>query len=363
MLRLSILSILVAACSSSSASPGSAQPAPEPPSAGVRLEPESLRFVEVKPVGNRGGNVAVRAPARVTFREGALSKIGSPVSGRVVAVHVKVGDVVKKGDRLLSIHSSEAASASAELAAAAVAVRAAKSDLDRQKRMLDRGVGIESEKVAAEMRLAEAEARASAGKRLSGVLGASGGGSIVVRSPIDGVVLARRTSAGAAVSSDADGLIEIGDPHALWVVADVFEADIPLVGAGAKARIELGTSSAALEGTVVSVSQAVDPALRRAPVYIELAASEQLRAGMYARVTLETEDRQAIAVPAEAVLVKENDRHIVFVTHDGSTFVARDVKVGKPAAGSVPVLAGLEPGERIVTRGAILLDGAAGQLL
>lgn len=366
MSRFSMASILfVAACSSSSASTGSSQPAPDPADPAIRLQPESLRFVEVQPAGKRGGSIAVRAPARVTFRDGALSEIGAPVSGRVVAVHVKVGDVVKKGDRLLSIHSSDAATASAESASAAVAVRAAKSELDRQKRMLERGVGIESEKVAAEMRLAEAEARATSAKRLSSVLGASGGGSIVVRSPIDGVVLARRASAGAAVNADGDGLIEIGDPDALWVVADVFEADLPLVSAGAKASIELGTSAEALEGKVISASQAVDPALRRAPVYIELtsAQSRALRAGMYARVTLETEDDRAISVPAEAVLVKEDDRHIVFVTRDGTSFLARDVKVGKPAAGRVPVLAGLEPGERIVTRGAILLDGAAGQLL
>ncbi len=84
---------------------------------------------------------------------------------------------------------------------------------------------------------------------------------------------------------------------------------------------------------------------------------------MYARVTIDSKDQRAIPVPVSAVLITDQDKHIVFVTTDGTNFVPREVQIGKPSGGRVPVFSGLEPGERIVTKGAILLDGAASRLL
>jgi cobalt-zinc-cadmium efflux system membrane fusion protein len=229
--------------------------------------------------------------------------------------------------------------------------------------MLEHGVGVESDKVAAETRVADAESRERSAKRLTSVLGASSGDSIV-KSPIDGVVLSLHATPGASVGQESDALVEIGDPAALWVVADLFEGDVGLVTSGASASVELANSPAPIAGRVVSVGRALDPNLRRCPTYIELTSdASTLRSGMYARVTIDSKDQRAIPVPSSAVLIKDQDRYIVFVTTDGMSFVPREVRIGKPSGGRVPVFSGLEPGERIVTRGAILLDGAASRLL
>jgi cobalt-zinc-cadmium efflux system membrane fusion protein len=67
-------------------------------------------------------------------------------------------------------------------------------------------------------------------------------------------------------------------------------------------------------------------------------------------------------VPATAVLVKDGGRTIVYVAQQDGSFVAREVTVGHPVDGQVPVLGGLQRGQRVVVRGALLLDSAAEQL-
>ena len=56
-------------------------------------------------------------------------------------------------------------------------------------------------------------------------------------------------------------------------------------------------------------------------------------------------------------------RSVVYVQRDDLTFVRRRVVVAQPVDGRVQIVSGLTPGEKVVVRGALLLDGAADQLL
>jgi multidrug efflux pump subunit AcrA (membrane-fusion protein) len=79
---------------------------------------------------------------------------------------------------------------------------------------------------------------------------------------------------------------------------------------------------------------------------------------MYARVEIEVGDA-GLGIPTASVLVKDGGRTVVFVQRDQRTFLAREVQVGPPVRGRAPVLAGLDRADRIVTRGALLIDGQA----
>jgi cobalt-zinc-cadmium efflux system membrane fusion protein len=70
-----------------------------------------------------------------------------------------------------------------------------------------------------------------------------------------------------------------------------------------------------------------------------------------------------LLLPAEAVLIKEGDRRVVYIQKDDGRFYPRDVLVNSALGGRVQVLKGLEPGERVVTKGALLVDGRSEQLL
>lgn len=359
---------LLAACSAGASAvelefqPG---PAERLEDGAIRIRPESLPFIHVERLGDARVASVVRAPGRVAFREGAVSEVGAPVGGRVTHVHVRVGQRVEAGDELVSIASPSAAAVRAELARARVMVQAAEAEVARQREMAEGRVGIGSERVSAEASLAESRALLAGLSASAGSIGRGSAASVIVRAPIAGTILDRRASVGATVDAGGEPLVVIGEPGAVWIVAEVFERELPLVREGATAEVAISSVAAAMQARVISIGGAVDPTTRRAPVYLALDGADGgadgadgLRAGMYARASIEVSEG-GIGIPTSAVLVKEGGRTVVYVARDERTFVARDVQIGAPTAGRAPVLAGLEHGEQIVVRGTLLLDGTA----
>jgi cobalt-zinc-cadmium efflux system membrane fusion protein len=243
-------------------------------------------------------------------------------------------------------------------------MQSAQEQLKRQIDMLQRGVGLEVEKFEAEIHLKEAQAELERASKVAAAFGDSSGETFVIGAPIGGTILHIAASVGAAVEPGGQALVEIGDPTALWVVADVFERDLSLVHDGAEATVELASVPTPVHGRVVSVGALVEAGLRRAPVYISIEDQQpSLHPGMYTRVTIHTPTSQGVVVPVTAVLIKDGARNIVYVENSDGAFVPRDVVVSQSIEGHVQVLAGLTPGERVVVRGALLLDQAAEQLL
>lgn len=352
------------------------------PDGSVRLAKESRPYVVTRKVELGAASPVVLAPARIAFRDGAVSQVNLPITGRITQIHVKTGDRVKTGDPLVTITSPDAAAARAQLAAAIAEHDATVQEVARQDGMASSGVGVDSERVAAQAKLRQAEAELARAQTTAAMLGGGGGSTVVLRAPIDGTVIARHATVGAVAQPGGDPLIEIGNPSALWVVADVFERELAQVHDGAAVDVELPTRTTPVAGHVVSVGSALTGALRTAPVYIALdstgptgpigptgptaapgAADPEIRAGMFARAAIKAPAGQSIVLPAEAVLIQDGKTYLVYVKTGDDLFVARKVEVGRSVDGRVEVLNGLAPGEQVVIKGALLLDGAAEQLL
>ncbi len=362
VLALPLLALM--ACAST---PEAAGPVPETHVAKqdgqVSIQAASRQFIGVEAVELKKNGPLLRAPARVAFKDTALSQLGAPFSGRVVRVHVQTGDSVNPSDPLVTLDCPDAASARTTLATATSALREARAVVDREKRMLEQGVGIEREKVTAETKLADAEAEFARAQTSSAFAGPGVGTVVIVRSPIAGKVIGRKATVGMTVQAGGDPIVEIGDPAALWVVADVFERDLPMVKEGSRAQIELPSLREPLEGKVISVGSVVTSGLRTVPVRIELSArADQIRPGMFGRVRIESAD-MGLSLPTEAVLIRDGRETTVYVETAPLSYVRRPVVVAQPVEGRVQVLSGLTPGEKVVVKGALLLDGSADQLL
>jgi cobalt-zinc-cadmium efflux system membrane fusion protein len=360
-----VLLAVAAGCSSTAESQPSfsAPPSVANSDKSVSVSEQSRAYISVQTVAFEADAPVVRAPAKLAFRDGAVSQINLPVPGRVTAVHVKTGDKVKAGDPLITLTSPEAAAARAAFAAAQAEHDAARKELARQEQMATSGVGIESDHVSAEAKLRQSDAELARAQTTAGILGGGGGSTIVLRAPIDGTVIARRATVGSVAEPGGEPLIEIGNPRALWVVADVFERDLVQVNEGADVDVELTTGDKPLHGRVMSVGTALSGSTRTATVYIALDSDDAgIRAGMFARATIKAPAGKSIVLPAEAVLVKDGKNYIVFV-QKGDRFVARDVTVGRSVDGRVQILSGLTPGDHVVVKGALLLDTQSEQLL
>ena len=376
VVKKSLLVVLIwgaaAACSPAvgetvSFSPPTSTPRPD---GTVRLAKESRPYVTTEKVALGAAGPVVLAPARIAFRDGAVSQVNLPITGRITAVHVKTGDRVKIGDALVTISSPDAAAARAQLAAALAEHDATTSELARQDAMAKSGVGVDSERVTAQAHLRQSDAELARAQTTVALLGAGGGSTVVLHAPIDGTVIARHAMVGAVAQPGGDPLIEIGNPSALWVVAEVFERDLAQVHDGAAVDIQVSTRTAAggVPGHVVSVGSALTGALRTAPVYIAFdaaagAGTADVRAGMFARAAIKAPAGQSIVLPAESVLIEDGKTYVVYLKTGEDLFAARKVEVGRSVDGRVEVLSGLVPGDEVVTGGALLIDGAAEQLL
>ena len=251
----------------------------------------------------------------------------------------------------------------ASAAVAQASLREARIELERQRRMQQEGVGIERDVVATETKVSAAEAELARVEAGALSIGKGTASAVIVRAPIAGIVIGRKASVGMVVQRGGEPLVEIGDSSALWIVADVFERDLPHVHQGAKSRIKFPSVDRQMGGRVTSVGTVVASGLRTARVFLTVdAVGLSLRPGMYGRVEIDTADA-GITLPVNAVLIKDGKDPVIYLQKDNLTFVRRRVVVAQPVEGRVQIISGLSPGDKVVVRGALLLDGSLDQLL
>ncbi|MCY1060309.1 efflux RND transporter periplasmic adaptor subunit [Nannocystis sp. SCPEA4] len=330
----------------------------------VSVPERSQPYVKIEQAVLEPEHAAIRAPARVAFRDGAVSTVGAPAPGRVIKLLVEAGEKVEAGAPLVTIASPEASEYAMDLARARIEVEAANDAVARQEEMAAKGVGREVERIAAKHRLAESKAALSHAQKAVSMLGPNSGGMVTVTAPIEGTILRRLTTVGAQVEPGGDPLLEIGNPEALWVVAEVFQDDLQLVHEGSKVTLEFAGRPGTVEGHVEGIGVLVDTGLRRAPVYVAIdAAITGLTPGSYARASILAPAEQGVTLPKTAVLIKDGTHSIVYVEEAEGQFAQRDVVLGHTFGEHVQVISGIKAGERVAVAGALLLDAEAQQLL
>lgn len=329
----------------------------------VHPRPESLPHLKVEVIEPQTFASMISAPARVDFRAKAVSSAGTVVAGRVSKVYVQIGDRVKAGAPLATIASVEAAQMRADFDRARAELAHAEDRYRRQLEMQRTGVGLDIERIEAQTLLSEARADFDRSRDYLNLLGEGKAETVTVRASSDSTVLRTHIAAGTAVAAGA-ALFDLGEPSALWVVADVFEKDLLVVEKGAQVSIHVGSLQQPVPGRVVAESVTIQTGMRRAEVFIEPTKPEpSLRPGMFARAYIEAAGPRRIVLPTSAVLIKGGRQNIVYVEAEPGVFEERPVLVGPAREGMTPVLEGLAGGERVVVSGALLLDAEAALLL
>lgn len=341
------------------------------------------------------------APARVALNTEAMAHVGSPLRGRAVEIHVKLGSNVQAGDALVVVESPELGEAQSDSMLKRTAAQAARPAVDLTRAAWDRARGLheqsegiplsevqkregEYQAAVAALRLAEASALAAEHRlRLLGMkqdeveaIAVAGEVSprFTIRAPIAGQVVERHVTLGELVGPDREALLVIADTGVLWVLADVPEARIHEVAVGATAWVKVGSTDAGrFEGTIAFIAPMVDTATRTTQVRIEVPsrAGDQgpaLKPGMFAHVEVAATDPSAggpppvIAVPEQAVQTIEGGAAVfVPVPGEENTFAMRAVTAGKAVGGLVPIHAGLVEGEQYVATGSFILKAELGK--
>lgn len=357
-----LISLLLGACSQQDdASPANirhSQPGT------LTLPASSLQYIEVAAVGEGSSLQGSLLPGRIAFRPQAIASIGSPLTARVVTVDVRPGQIVKTGQALLTLQSAEMAAARSSFEQAQAKSAAAEDLLRRQTEMMARGVGLEVDRFQAETAASEARAELARARRALSYVDDGEGDRFTLRAPSNGIVLALRASVGSMVAAGGEALVEIGDPTRLWIVADVPEDDVASIQVGMRAEIRVPAADASFAASVDGIGRIVDSEQRRLPVYlVPQGRLPVLTPGMQAEVRLTLNRQGALTLPVSAVLIKDGSRRVVMVQRADGQFEAREVRTGIAREGRVTILEGVQPGDKVVVRGALLLDSAAEQLL
>jgi multidrug efflux pump subunit AcrA (membrane-fusion protein) len=179
---------------------------------------------------------------------------------------------------------------------------------------------------------------------------------IPIRSPIDGVVIARNVTVGQVVATGFEAFV-VSNLHTVWVTASVNEKDLPLVRVGVPAEVvSQGYPGQIFRGRVGMIGDLLDPQTRTVPVRIVVPnPGILLRPGMFASAHItESQTDAALFVPEEA-LQDINGMRVVFTTTDGTTFKARTVNIGTRSQGKVQIIDGLGPQDHIVVKGAFMV--------
>jgi cobalt-zinc-cadmium efflux system membrane fusion protein len=310
---------------------------------------------------------------RVAFDESRVAHVFSPVSGRITRVLGGLGQKVRRGDALAVVESPDLAAAWSDLVKARADVVAADHELERQKNLYAHHASAERDLETAQDNSEKSRAELARARLRMQTLHAPDTGEATqefqVRSPIDGFVVNRNATPGLEIqgmlsqANVVQELFTVGETDPVWVWGDVYERDLGKVRRGQKVSItSVAYPGRVVAGTVDYVGQALDPQTRTSRVRCVVANPDgALKPEMFVSLLIELDRRDMLAVQRSAAL-RSGDRQIVYVqdgrTEDGRTrFRERSVALGEGDDGWVAVVSGLQPGERVVVSGSILLSG------
>ncbi len=183
--------------------------------------------------------------------------------------------------------------------------------------------------------------------------------TLTIRAPRDGFVVAKEVVEGQRVDNGMTAY-RIGNLGKVWILADVFEADVPLLSRGARGVVSLPwLRGRSVEGKIVQIYPTVDPKSRTLPVRLELRnVGETLKPGMFVDVTLDGAPQHGLTIPRTALLYA-GETGFVFVDAGDGYLEPRRVEPGVTVGDMVFIRSGLQEGERVSTSANFLLSSEA----
>lgn len=330
--------------------PAAADPAM--PEGAVMISPERQQLIGVRTA------VAVREPAsrtirtvgRVEYDERLVAHIHTKVEGWIETLAVDfTGEFVAAGQPLLEIYSPSlvatqeeyllALRARAMMQDSSIAEVAAGSrsllDATRNRLLL---WDITAEQIE------QLEERGTPTRTLS------------LHSPIEGYVIHKGAYEGQFVGPK-DELFAIADLTQVWVTADIYESELPLIQPGQSARVTLSYQPGQVfRGRVDYIYPYLAGETRTAKVRIELPNPDAaFKPDMYANVEIDARRGTALTVPEDAV-IDSGARQVVLLALEEGHFLPREVQVGARLGDRLEILSGLEEGDVVVSGAAFLID-------
>jgi RND family efflux transporter MFP subunit len=312
----------------------------------INIRPEKQQLIGVRygTVETAAGTHSFRAVGKVAADETRVAKVQTRVEGWIDQVYVDfIGKLVEKGQPLLTLYSPEMLATQREY------LLALKSrNIMKGSNFGDSLVGAARTRLELwELSERQIEEIARTGEPIR---------NITIYSPITGYVMERKAFPKQRITPDTE-LYVIVDLSKVWIMADVFQNEAPMIREGMPARVALSYGGGrALAARVNYIQPQVDPMTRTLKVRLEADnPALALKPDMFVDVDFQVAMPRRLAVPAEAVL-DAGLKKTVFVDLGNGYLEPRQVETGEQMGDRVEITKGLKAGERIVTSGNFLID-------
>ncbi len=317
---------------------------------GISIRKQQLIGVRTEVVGKTPFIRKIRAVGRVTPDETRLHHVHTKTEGWIEHLHVvATGEQVRKGQPLLSIYSPELVASQEEFLLALRSRQAAQGAA-----LPHLSLGGDELIESARRRLLQYDLAPALIEEIERT--GRPARTITLYAPISGYVTQRNVTQGEKIDSNST-LLDIADLSRVWVIASVYEYELPFVRVGQTAAVTLSyLPGRTFTGRVTLIYPVLDEATRTIQVRLEFDnPGLALKPGMYADVAIESDLGERLALPETAVL-SSGTRNIVFVAQGDGYFEPREVRLGVRLPEIVEVLEGVSEGEKVVTSGNFFVD-------
>jgi cobalt-zinc-cadmium efflux system membrane fusion protein len=368
------LSMILSACGKLQDAAKPAGPA-APTDDHVELTPSQLKALTVGPVAQHAFSPERTAVGSIDFDQDRAVQVSSNYPGKIIATFAEIGDAVQKGQRLYALDSPDLLQAESTLITAAGVYDLTTAALARDRK-LHQTQGISDkdlEQAVSDQMTADGALKAARGAVM--VFGKTPAevdqitasrkvdATLVVRSPIAGRVTARNAEPGLLVQPGATPApFTVADLSTVWMIANVAEADVPLFRRGQAVSVKVDSfPDHDFDGKIAVLGAALDAATHTETVRTEVRDPHgDLHPGMMAAFVIHTgAPVTAPALPLDGVVRNGDGSMSIWVTTDDRHFTRRTVTLGMQQDGFDQIVSGVQPGERVVTRGAVFLSNMA----
>lgn len=326
---------------------------------------EATHGIVFKTAPVRSGEALASPPvtARVTTVERLTEPVFSPLRGRVAEVRVRIGDHVKRGDRLVLVQTPELPELTKQRQEAKLTVALRQATVDRLQQLVQARAVPEHDLAVAqtELNTSKVEVQSAEAKLRSLSVVTAGDGSYWMTAERNGTVVDVKVTPGAAVGPDIDHpACVIADLSELLVIGDVPQSFANGLSPGLAAMIRVpGQVGKPIQGVIQTVSGVVDSERQSVPVRVSVDNRDgMLRPNSYVELELRPKAEQAtLLVPTNAVVTDGSDT-TVFVKTGDAKYRKRQVTVGRQNTEWTEILGGVAAGEEVVVTNPLLLINA-----
>jgi len=300
-----------------------------------------LPVIPVRVIKAESKKLAAREEVVGTVRAKLRATLEAKLSGRIQQMPVRLGQTVKAGQLIASL---DAAEIKARLEHAQAGLQQAEREWNRAKALFDQQAATRSEYDAANSRYLLAKAASAEASAMLGY--------VEIHAPFDSVVTRKWVDVGD-LASPGKALVELEDPAALQLEADIPEAIASRVLLDAKLGILVEGITNGLTGTVSEIAPTVDTTSRTSRVKLDLPNASPVRSGQFARLVVPVGESDSIRVPTSAVLQRGQLEIAFTVTNQIAQLHL--LKTGRREGNEIEILSGLDAGDSVVVEGAAQL--------